>query len=555
MKFISTLLFIGLVLMSCTAQKIDTQSISEKTLESKELSTKLIVGITVDQMRQEYIYRYWDKYGTDGFKRLVSDGYSFENAHYSYKPTYTAPGHASIYTGTTPATHGIIGNNWYDKTIKTTIYCAGDTSVHSVGSDSKAGQMSPKNMLTTTVTDELRLATNFKGKSIGISIKDRGAILPAGHAANGAYWFDSSIGDWITSTYYMESLPTWVTDFNSQKTTDAYLSQDWNTLLPIESYTESIVDNNPFEMIYKGEESPVFPHKLKEIAELEGYGLLAKTPFGNSATKDLAKAAIAGEELGMDEITDFLAVSFSSTDYIGHQFGARSIETEDTYLRLDRDIADLLDYLDQAVGEGEYVVFLTADHGAAETPLYLENMNIPAGYFNIEGYKDGLNTYLDFKLGKKPWVENVSNDQVFLNHLLIQNAEVALAEVTEAIVYFSLQFEGIAAAVSSEELRSAYYGYNSSMHLIQRGYNQRRSGDVHLLLDPAWMTYFRQGTTHGTSYNYDTHVPIVFYGGPINKGLSYKPVNVIDIAPTISAMLHIPAPNGSNGQVLAEVFD
>lgn len=555
MKFISTLLFIGLVLMSCSAQKIDTQSISEMTQESKELSTKLIVGITVDQMRQEYIYRYWDKYGTGGFKRLISDGFSFENAHYSYKPTYTAPGHASIYTGTTPATHGIIGNNWYDKSIKTTIYCAGDTSVHSVGSESKAGQMSPKNMLTTTVTDELRLATNFKGKSIGISIKDRGAILPAGHAANGAYWFDSSIGDWITSTYYMDSLPTWVQDFNSQRNTDAYLSQDWNTLLPIESYTESIVDNNPFEMIYKGEEAPVFPHKLKEIAELEGYGLLAKTPFGNSATKELAKAAIVGEELGMDDITDFLAVSFSSTDYIGHQFGARSIETEDTYLRLDRDIADLLDYLDRTVGEGEYVVFLTADHGAAETPLYLENMKIPAGYFNIEGYKDGLNTYLDFKLGKKPWVENVSNDQVFLNHLLVQNSEVSLSEITEAIVYFSLQFEGIAAAVSSEELRSAYYGYNSSMHLIQRGYNQRRSGDVHLLLDPAWMTYFRQGTTHGTSYNYDTHVPIVFYGGMINKGLSYQPVNVIDIAPTISAMLHIPAPNGSNGQVLAEVFD
>lgn len=515
---------------------------------------KLIVGITVDQMRNDFIYRFWNKYGEKGFKRLVNGGYYFENAKYSYRPTYTAPGHASIYTGTTPAVHGIVANQWYDRYQKKSVYCAEDESVSTVGSVSDAGKMSPRNMLSTTITDELRLANSFNSKTIGISLKDRGAILPAGHTANGAYWFDSSEGVWISSTYYGEELPDWVKSFNKKERILDLLSEEWTTLLPIKSYTESLADNNPFEAPFATEKKPEFPHKLFEIKDRLGYGVIASTPFGNTMTKNLAKEAINGEDLGKDEYTDFLAVSFSSTDYIGHQFGPRSIEIEDAYLRLDQDIADLLEHLDKTVGVDNYLVFLTADHGAAEVPLYLQNMNIPAGYFEIETYKREIIKLLITNYGAQQWVRDFSNDQIFLDHDIIKEQGVDINKMTDDIVQFSLTYPGISGAISANDLISGNFITNSSLDLVQRGHNQKLSGDVHIIMNPAWMIYFRQGTTHGSSYPYDTHVPVIFYGKGVIKNRSFEDFNVVDIAPTLAAMLRIQAPNGSVGKVHAEVF-
>jgi predicted AlkP superfamily pyrophosphatase or phosphodiesterase len=351
---------------------------------AQQQKPKLVVGIVIDQMRYDYLDRYWNKFGNDGFKKIINNGFNCKNTHYNYMPTYTGPGHASIYTGTTPENHGIIANDWYDKRQKKYVYCAEDTTVKTIGSTSKDGLMSPKNMITTTITDQLKLNTNFKGKVIGISLKDRGAILPAGHKADAAYWFEGkNTGKWISSSYYFNELPKWVQEVNKKNSANTYLNSPWNTLLPIAEYTASIADNNPYEGLFEGEKTPTFPHNLPALRDSnENYSLIKNTPFGNNITTEMALAAIIGEKLGEDEITDFLALSYSSPDYIGHQFGPMSVEVQDNYLRLDQDIAQLLTYLESKFGKDEVLIFITADHGAVDVPQFLIDNHIPAGYFD-----------------------------------------------------------------------------------------------------------------------------------------------------------------------------
>ena len=333
---------------------------------------KLVVGIVVDQMRYDYLTRFYNKYGDGGFKRMMNEGFNCKNNHFNYIPTYTGPGHASIYTGTTPKYHGIIANDWYDKELKKSVYCTEDDSVQSVGTSSSAGQMSPQRMKTTTFGDENRLFTQMRGKTIGVSIKDRASILPAGHTANAAYWFQGkNEGNWISSTFYIKELPKWVTNFNKKHSVDSYL-KEWNTLYNITTYTESGSDLNNFEGGFKGKETATFPYDLATLKnENGGYDILKSTAFGNSLTTDFAIAAINGEQLGSDDITDVLTVSFSCTDYVGHNFGVNSKEIEDTYLRLDLDLERLFKSLDDQVGKGNYTVFLTADHAAVNVPAYL----------------------------------------------------------------------------------------------------------------------------------------------------------------------------------------
>ncbi len=300
---------------------------------------KLVVGIVVDQMKMEYLYRFSDDFSSNGFKRLINNGYTFHNMHYNYVPTYTAPGHASIYTGATPSTHGIVGNDWFNKSTGRDMYCTDDASVKVLGDGTeKEGAMSPKNLLSTTITDELRMATNFNSKVIGMSIKDRGAILPAGHFANWAFWY-SKTGAFISSTFYGSTLPNWVTEFNQEKRYMNYINKGWDLLKPIATYNESLPDDNPYEGKLDKANAPVFPYDLSKMYKEKGADVLRTTPFGNDILAELAMKAIEKEDLGKDEITDFLTVSFSSTDYVGHTFGPRSMELQDTYLRLDQTIA------------------------------------------------------------------------------------------------------------------------------------------------------------------------------------------------------------------------
>lgn len=518
------------------------------------LRPKLVVGIIVDQMRYDYLYKYYSKYLKNGFKKLLNEGFNCRNTNYNYEPTYTGPGHASIYTGTTPSQHGIISNDWYVRKTGKSNYVTDDSTVTTIGSSNKAvGKMSPVNMLATTVTDELRLSTNKKSKVIGVALKDRSSILPAGHMANAAYWFNSETGNWVTSSYYMHDLPVWMKNFNDRHLTQKYLSQTWNTLFPIGEYTESADDDNPYEGNYPGETKPVFPHNLSKMWKPDNFDIIRYTPFGNTLTKDAAIAAIEGEQLGKGTNTDFIAISFSSTDYIGHKMGPQSIELEDTYLRLDRDLSELITYLEKTYGKDEFLLFLTADHGAAYVPEQMMDLKIPAGYFDGKIFADSLKNYLSKMYNANNLISYIINEQIYLNLSLIKQKNIPLKNIQEEIASFALKFQGVANAYTAYQLNGEALK-NESANLIQNGFYKQRSGDVALLLEPGWMQWSHTGTTHGTSYNYDTHVPLLWYGWHINHGSSAVPVSITDIAPTISDLLNISQPNATTGKVISDML-
>lgn len=515
---------------------------------------KLVVGIVVDQMRYDYISRFWNGYSEGGFKRLVKEGFNFKNNHYNYAPTSTGPGHASVYTGTTPASHGIIGNDWYDKEIGASVYCAADNTYASVGTASAAGQMSPKQLLTTTISDQLKLHTQSRSKVIAIALKDRGAVLPGGHTADAAYWFHGKEeGSWISSTFYMEALPSWVTQFNS-KVPQQY-KKPWNLLKSEKAYTQSGSDKNNYEGTYRGETAAVFPHDLVSLWEANGaYDILKATAYGNSLTTDFALAALKGENLGKGVDTDFLAISFSSTDYVGHQFGVNSREIEDTYYRLDLDLERLLKALDAQVGPGNYSLFLTADHAAVQVPSYLKDLKIPSGYFDSKVFKEKLNVYVADQFGSEDLIENISNYQVFLNRGLVAQLDIDLKGMQEDLAQFILQDSAVERTYTAHQMWGGEYT-KGIPYILQNGYNPKRSGDVLFVLKPAVISYSRTGSTHGSPQIYDTHTPLLFYGKGFKRGASYERSEIPDIAPTLAAMLGIAFPNGTTGKPLTQVLE
>jgi len=519
---------------------------------------KLVVGVVVDQMRWDYLYRYYDRYQDNGFKRLLNEGYSCENTQVDYIPTVTAAGHTCIYTGSVPALTGIAGNDWIVQATGKGMYCTEDSTVQTVGSASTAGKMSPRNLLTTTVTDELRLATNFRSKVIGIALKDRGGILPGGHTANAAYWFDDKTGNWITSTYYMPNLPQWVKDVNDQKLAENYLKLDWNTLYPIDTYVQSTADNTKYEGKFKGTDAPTLPVKTSALYK-GNLGLIRSTPYGNTITLDLAIAAINAEKLGQNQATDFLAISLSSPDYIGHQFGINAVEIEDTYLRLDREIANFLVYLDAKVGKGNYTVFLTADHGAAHNTAFLNDNNIPAGVWDDGKVLKELNKTLSEKYKSDRLVISLNDYQVNLNYHDIAAQQLNEEDIKKDCIAFSLKQPAVAFAVDMKKAESAALPEALRKRIVN-GYNIANSGEIQIVLRPAWFTGHGSGdsgptgTTHGTWNPYDNHIPLVFMGWGIKHGSTVRETRMTDIAPTVAALLHIQAPNGSIGQPIPEVL-
>ncbi len=515
---------------------------------------KLIVGIVVDQMRADYITRYWDKLGDDGFKRLLRDGFNCKNAHFNYIPTYTGPGHASIYTGTSPMVHGIIANNWYDKQEGTSAYCVSDEEANTVGSETENGKMSPHRLLSPGLGDAVRIGTLFRGKSIGISIKDRGAILPAGHAANAAYWFDYETGDFISSNYYRDTLPQWLVNTNEKRTVDQYVKSGWSTLLPIGEYTESTQDDTPYERSITGSEKPVFPYELEKAVREQGFKVLASTPHGNTILRELAEAAIEGEALGTDEYTDLLAVSFSSPDMVGHSYGPQSIEVEDTYLRLDLEIAALLKTLDEKVGTGNYALFLTADHAAAQVPQYLNDHKIPANYLSNSELKKGMQEFLAEEFGLGAALLSYSNQQVFLSRADIKEKGMEPEMVIQRLQGFIMEQRGVANVLTKTQL-TAPLPPDDFSSLARMGWHPQRSGDLVVQYLPGWMSYHAGGTTHGTSYTYDTHVPMIFYGPGIKKGESHRYHSITQIASTICLLYDLPLPDTATPKVVEEVFE
>ena len=476
---------------------------------------KLVVGIVVDQMRWDYLSRYSDRFGTDGFRRLTDKGYSFNNCLINYLPTVTAIGHTSVYTGTTPAFHGICGNDFYIDGMAT--YCCNDDSVNTVGSDSKKGKRSPKNLLATTIGDQLRLHTDFKSKVIGVSYKDRAAIFPAGRSANGAYWLDTKNLCFITSTYYRNDLPQWV--------------KEQNKLLA----------------------------KNKEVqAAGKDIGL---SPLCGTITTDMAIAAVEGEKLGQGDATDMLCVSYSQTDVIGHQWSTRGTHTDEAYLQLDRDLARLFRFLDEKVGKDNYLLFLTADHGGAHNFQWMEDHKMNGGAWRVKEDVMGseLKTYLRDKLGADLSIINgINGYRVYLNHGKIKELGLTVSQVKEALIDYARQMPHVQFVMDFEKVNT-WTVPDAIRTRALLGYHPHRSGDLLLVLEAGWYELWpsssKVGSTHGAWNPYDSHIPLLFYGWNVNHGSTSREVHITDIAPTVTQMLHIQQPNACIGEPVTEVIE
>jgi hypothetical protein len=513
---------------------------------------KLVVGIVVDQMRWDYLYRYYNRYGTGGFRRLLSEGFSCEDTYISHLPSYTAVGHTTIFTGSVPSIHGITGNDWIDQATGKDVYCVSDSLVSPVGGTSPAGNMSPRNLLATTVTDELMLATNFHSRVVGVSLKDRASVLPAGHMPTGAFWFDDVKGCFSTSTWYMKRLPEWVERFNAQDEPSKLVSGGWSTLYPIGTYTQSTADSMSWEGTFPQEKAPVFPHDIAAFYKAD-HDNIRSSPFGNTLTLDFARAAIAGYELGQRGETDFLTINCASTDYVGHKYGPNSIEVEDVYLRLDRDLAAFFDFLDTKVGKGNYTVFLTADHGVSHSVDFLKAHQTPAGLIGMKKMMQGLNDTLAAQFGVRDLVLSGTNYYVNFNYARLRQTGLSFDTLKKAAMAYLQRQTGVQYVIDMASIGSAVLPA-PIREMVINGYNRKRCGSILVLPEPGWFDGYDKGTTHGTWNPQDTHIPLVFMGWGIKHGVSYRTVHMTDITPTVSALLHIQAPDGSVGEVISEVI-
>lgn len=523
-------------------------SAQDASLPTWQAPPRLVVGIVVDQMRTDYIYRYWDNFGEDGFKRLIKQGSFQRDAHFTYMPTYTGPGHASIYTGTTPAHHGIVSNDRFDPRSRRTVYCVEDTLVKGVGSASPAAQRSPVQLLSTTIADELELRFDGKARTIGVALKDRSAVLPIGRMGDAAYWYiGGSEGKVVTSTWYRDELPAWVQQFNALALPEKYLKNTWSPLLPRERYHTPLPDDSPYEVPLARGLRPTLPVNLDSLRRAgSGLELLSYTPWGNTFTTDLALAAMDGEELGRDAITDLLALSYSAPDILGHRVGPRSIEEEDMYIRLDQEIARLLKALDERVGAGRYTVFLTADHGASDVPQYLKDQKASAGYVDMQALAQEIWKSMPAQVsgGQLGTLENVMDGQVHLS-----GSEAALEQFARRL----MEHPAVAVAVTREQLQQGH-PRNELHRMLANGFMSQRCGSIVYALRPGYIEAegvpSGKGTTHGSGWNYDTHVPVIWYGQGVRSGEVLERTAIADIAPTVAAIVGMALPDASVGRVV-----
>lgn len=541
-KLLYGLIFFGVCFLTTAKSEAQTQ----------QDRPKIVVGMVVDQMRWDYLYRFQDRYTEGGFRRLLRRGFSCENTHINYSLTATGPGHTCVYTGSVPAVHGIAGNTWYDRSLRKEVNCVEDSVAMLVGAGREGNSRSPRHLLVTTIGDELKLSNNMRSKVIGISLKDRGAILPAGHLSDGSYWYDGKTGRFITSTYFMEELPDWVQEFNARKLPAKYLSEPWEPLFPIETYLQSTADDKSYEKTAHGKDKPVFPYDFE--GRENDYGAMSNTPYGNSLLIEMASAAIEGEKLGQGKYTDMLAVSFSATDGLGHGMGPNAVEIEDMYLRLDRDLARFFSYLDAQFGEDGYLFFITADHGASHSAGFLKEKNLPTGVYDLGFIKDLV------KMGKEKYgidglIESAQNAELYVNWEAVRTAPEPVDEKTllDDIVVFLEKQEGIARAWPNRDLVSAPWPRKIKNRYLN-AYNAARGGDIVLMPYPGWQAS-EKGTNHGLWYPFDAHIPLVWMGWKISPGETNREIGMTDIAPTLAALLRIQMPSGSVGEVIREITD
>lgn len=519
-------------------------SLLSNQLVAQSEDSKLVVGIVVDQMRYDYIDRYWSEFGEEGFKTLVNQGFFARSVNYHYKPTYTGPGHASIFTGASPSKHGIVGNNWYSRSEEKEVYCAESLK------DDGSYWMSPQRLKGRTIADEIKLSRGAEVKSYGISLKDRGAILPAGFLADAAFWFSSDEQKWISSEFYTNNNPEWLKEFNEQDLVDKYLSNPWKLSLSEENYAQSSPDENNYETPLFKNGGTTFPYNLLEAYRQEGIGILKSIPQGNTMTTDLAIQLIQSEKLGEDEVLDFLSISYSATDYVGHRFGVGSREVHDTYIKLDQDIARLISYLNTTIGKDKYLLFLTSDHGAGEVRNSLKEKNLPHGKIETKKLKEELDSALDAKFGPSEWISSFINLNVYLNNKSFESGFVEKQKIVDFLVEYIKTKNGVLDVWTQSHTVSQPY-----LNLLTaNGFLNRESGDLIMVEQASWTNYSDKGSTHGSPYHYDTHVPLLIYGNGVSRGQTFKAYTIAEIAPTIAQLLKVPCPELSEGEVIKELF-
>lgn len=519
---------------------------------------RLIVTIIVEQLRFDQFEKLKNRFSDNGLRKMMNEGTSFRNARYNYINTQSGPGHATIATGTTPSVHGITSDYWHVPLRNEMIYCTSDKNVSPAGGSFESGQHSPAQLMASTVADELFLSTNGTAKIFSVGMKESSAILSAGHVKGGVYWFDFITGSWMSSSYYMTELPAWVNDFNALRLPDSYMGKVWIPLKDADSYSDCLPDSNRFEIGFNNVN--FFPYDLRKLQAKgipglkKDYSLLAETPFGNSLTKDFAMRLVKEEGLGKDEVTDYLSVCFAANDRIGHRFGPSSVEAADALLRLDADISEFLTMLNDSIGKKNILVIFTSTHGVAEPPSVLESSRIPSGYFRHTQALQLLKIYLNAIYGQGDWVKGYFDNQVYLNRTLIEDARLQLEEFQKRVSRFLVQNSGVASAYPMSMFETADFN-NSFLRMASNNFMPQRSGDVLVILSPGWVeTAENSITNHNSPYDYDIHVPMIWYGWIVNRATVNRRVDMADIAPTLSVLCGIPMPNAVHGEPVVELL-
>ncbi len=542
--------------------------------QTQKVHPKLILQITVDQLRGDMPYRYLDKMGKSGFNYLLKEGVVYKDAHHNHANTETIVGHATLATGALPAVHGMIGNVWYDNKLGRLVYNIEDADfpLLSVNADvnqeteldptqrtAKSSGRSPRNIQVSTFSDELAIATNGKAKIFGVSVKDRGAVSLAGHMGK-AFWFSKKSGEFVTSRYYYDKYPEWVNDWNKAKPTKQYHQQSWELLQPVKNYEFGLQDDQPWETELSGF-GRTFPHAFGDITNGYFNTFLTLSPAGDELTLDFAKAVVNNEQLGKDNITDYLSVSFSSTDYVGHIFGPSSLEAEDNMLRLDRTIADLLKFIDNKVGLNNTLIVLSADHGAAEVPAYLSSLGMNTNVVAPKEWDKSLGMKkLKSQFGfDKALIKSYFHPYLYLDRELIERRKLSLAEVQKAVAIEVDKLDGVALAVTSSDIESGNISSDYLHTLVANNHSKNRSGDIYIVLEVhrfvADMEGLSVAATHGSPWGYDTYVPLIFAGFGLDDEVVHKRVSTTDIAVTLSAILGIKSPSGAQGNILIDALE
>ena len=541
-----------LLIVSVLLTILCENSLTAQTIKTNESpAPRLVVVLSVDQMRTDYLSRYWNKFQEGGFKRLVNEGAVCSNAQLDLHIQKISTGTATLFTGVYPATHGIVSDSWYDRLKKKEVNCIADNYFITVGSDSKDGERSAAKLLSPTLGDLMKINNRNKSKVYSVAMNDVSAVLSAGHAANGAFWFDTTNGNMISSSYYLDIFPEWVRQFNEKGYAKTFAQREWSTLLPISGYEESLPDDYVLEKGFYDKWN-TFPYSMKKLMDKAvNYKFLKTTPFGNNIIRDFATTLILSENLGKDEYPDLLNLTFTSMDYENSSFGPASIEMEDTYLRLDQDIALLLDFLDKTVGKGNTLVVLTSTCSATYPVEYLkEEFNMSVGTFSPESAIALLKSFLNITYGQGEWIEVVGDQQIYFNHELLEKKNISLQDIQTKTANFINQFEGVKIALPSTSFEQGDYT-KGQLAVIANSYNFKRSGDVLYMLEDGWQPAYKY---ERTVYNDNSNIPFIMAGKAIKHLQIRKKIQGEDMVPTILEILHMPIPDHCAGNILEEIL-